>query len=36
MQGVFYKGAYEEQRLPAALTITWHRVDAVSSVTVEW
>lgn len=35
MQGVFYKGAYEEQCLPAALTITWHRVDAVSSVTVE-
>lgn len=33
--GVFYKGKYEEQCLPAALIFTWHRVDAVSSVTVE-
>lgn len=24
MQGVFYKGAHEEQCLPAALTTAWH------------
>lgn len=29
MQGLLYKGEYEEQCLPAALTIGWHSVDGV-------